>query len=65
MVYVGDSPLDVVAARLAGIRCVVVATGAGGKEALAESGFTAPFDTLAASLPSILGETKMPTVDGA
>jgi phosphoglycolate phosphatase len=47
VVVVGDTPRDVAAARLCGIRAIAVATGPAGHRALEESRPDALFDTLA------------------
>jgi membrane protein len=47
VVVVGDTPLDIAAARACGVRVIAVATGSVGRDALAACQPDAVFDTLA------------------
>jgi phosphoglycolate phosphatase-like HAD superfamily hydrolase len=60
IVVVGDTPLDVAAARANGVRVVAVATGSSDRATLVATGADAVLDTLA-ELPAWHATTRSPT----
>lgn len=59
-VYVGDAPVDIEAARAAGMGAVAVTWGAGGRDALVAAGPDAVHDTVATLARQLLGEPAPP-----